>query len=58
MIVVRTQIKDLVKETNLGINNISEDFFRKLDEKVKQTITEACQRAKENGRKTVMGKDL
>ena len=58
MIAVRTQVKEIVKETNLGINNISEGFMKRLDEKIKEIVEEACQRAKENGRKTVMGKDL
>ncbi|MFH1683139.1 MAG: hypothetical protein ABIA37_05065 [Candidatus Woesearchaeota archaeon] len=56
MIVIRTQIKEIVKEC--GINNISEDFTDKLDAKVKLTIQESCRRAKENSRKTVMGKDI
>lgn len=58
MITVRTQVKDIVKESGLGINNVSEDFMEKLNEKVKQVVEEACKRAKENGRKTVMGKDV
>ena len=57
MITVRTQVKDIVKEANLGVNNISEDFTERLDEKVKKIVEEACRRAKEDGRKTVMGKD-
>jgi len=56
MIVVRTQIKDIVKEA--GINNISDDFIDKLNEKVTVLIKESCKRAQENGRKTVMGKDI
>jgi len=57
MITVRTQIKEIVKECE-GINNISEDFIEKLDEKVKKVIIVACERAKNNGRRTVMGKDV
>jgi histone H3/H4 len=56
MIVVRTQIKEIVKEE--GVNNISEDFFDRLDKKVSEVIRESCKRAKENGRKTLMGKDV
>jgi len=56
MITVRSQIKEIVKEA--GINNLSEDFFHRLDEKVKKIILESCQRAKENNRRTVMGKDI
>jgi histone H3/H4 len=58
MITVKTQIKEVVKDTGLGINNISEDFVAELDEKVKELVKEACKRAKENGRRTVMGKDV
>ena len=58
MITVRTQIKDILKESGLGVDNISKDFMDKLDEKVKQIILNAVKRAKENGRRTVMGKDI
>ena len=40
------------------MDNISKDFMDKLDEKVKQIILNAVKRAKENGRRTVMGKDI
>ncbi len=55
-LVVRTQVKDLLKEA--GLDNISADFMDKLDEKAKQLILDAAKRAKENGRRTVMGKDI
>lgn len=58
MITVRTQIKDILKESNLGVENISGDFIDKLDEKVKQLILDAAKRAKDNGRRTIMGKDV
>ena len=56
MITVRTQIKEILKEVNL--ENVSADFMPKLDEKVRQLILDAAKRAKENGRRTVMGKDV
>lgn len=56
MLVVRTQTKEITKDCS--INNVSEDFFERLDEKVKKLIEVSCQRAKENGRRTVMGKDV
>ena len=56
MIVARTQVKDIAKEA--GIQNISNDFMGKLDDKVKQVILDAVNRAKENSRRTVMGKDI
>ena len=55
-LVVRTQVKDILKE--MGLENMSGDFMDKLDEKVKQQILDAAKRAKENGRRTVMGKDV
>jgi len=57
MLIVRTQIKEIVKEIS-GINNISEDFLDRLENKVTAMIKESCQRAKENGRRTLMGKDV
>jgi len=57
MLVVRTQLKELVKELS-GINNISEDFMDRLEKKVESIIEDSCRRAKENGRKTLMGKDV
>jgi len=58
MIVVRTQIKEILKESELGIDNIASDFMVRLDEKVKQLIIDSATRAKDNGRRTVMGKDV
>ena len=57
-LVVRTQIKEILKESGLGTENLSGDFMDRLDEKVKQLILDAGKRAKENGRRTVMGKDV
>ena len=58
MITVRTQIKEILKESGLEVDNLSADFMDRLDEKVKQLVIDAVKRAKENGRKTVMGKDV
>ncbi|HLD39762.1 MAG TPA: DUF1931 domain-containing protein [Candidatus Nanoarchaeia archaeon] len=57
-LVVRTQVKEILKESGLGLDNLSGDFMDKLDEKVKQLILEAAKRAKENSRRTIMGKDV
>jgi len=57
-LVVRTQVKDILKESGVGLDNLSADFMDKLDEKVKQLILDAARRAKENGRRTIMGKDV
>jgi len=56
MLTVRTQIKEIMKEQ--GLENMSGDFMDRLDEKVQQLILEAIKRAKENGRRTLMGKDV
>lgn len=58
MVVIRTQIKEILKEAGTEVDNIASDYYDKLDEKVKQLILESVRRAKENGRKTLMGKDL
>ncbi|MBT3297926.1 DUF1931 domain-containing protein [archaeon] len=47
-----------MKDLKLGVDNISADFLDKLDEEVKSIIVKACQRAKENNRRTVMGRDV
>ena len=56
MITVRLQVKEIVKEA--GIDNMSGDFMDRLDDRVKQLVLDASKRAKENGRRTVMGKDV
>jgi len=58
MLTARTQVKEILKEANLGLDNISGDFMVTLDEKTKQLILNAAKRAKENGRRTIMGRDL
>lgn len=56
-LVVRSNIKDYAKVNERALN-ISTDFYEKLNEKVVLLIKEACRRAKENNRNTVMGKDI
>jgi histone H3/H4 len=56
-LVVRSNIKEHAK-VNERTLNISTDFYEKLNEKVISMIKEACRRAKENNRNTVMGKDI
>lgn len=58
MLIIKSQIKEVVKETGTNIDNVSADFADKLNEKATELLKEACRRAKENGRKTVMAKDL
>lgn len=57
-LVVRTQVKDILKDSGLGVENMSGEFMDALDKKVEETIITAVKRAKENGRRTVMGRDL
>ncbi len=56
MIVARTQVKDILKEA--GIRNMSADYLERLSEKVRQIVEESAKRSKENGRRTVMGRDI
>jgi len=56
-LVVRTQAKDLCKFDGKELN-VSGDFYERLNKKVEAMIKDACVRAKENNRNTVMGRDL
>ena len=38
--------------------NVSKDFFENFEIEVKIILLKACKRAKQNGRNTVMGRDL
>jgi histone H3/H4 len=58
MITARTQVREILKESELGIENMSADFMDRLDLRVKELIVKAAERAKENNRKTVMGRDV
>ncbi|MFC1648788.1 DUF1931 domain-containing protein [Nanoarchaeota archaeon] len=52
-LVVKAQVKLLTQ----GFN-VSSDFTEELDNKVKGLISTSLERAKANGRKTVMARDL
>lgn len=58
MITARTQIKDILRECGVGVDKIANDFIPRLDEKVREMIIDAAKRAKENGRTTIMGRDV
>lgn len=58
MIVVRTQIKEMLKASGTDVQNISSDFLETLDEKVRDMVSTACKRAAANNRRTVMARDL
>jgi len=53
MFVVKAKIRDAATDFN-----VSGDLADALDKKVEQLIKDACERAKANGRRTVMAKDL
>ncbi|MBU1201036.1 MAG: DUF1931 domain-containing protein [Nanoarchaeota archaeon] len=50
-------VKAKIKEVANGLN-VAGDFSDALNEKVKKIILEAIERAKANGRRTLMAKDL
>lgn len=50
-------VKSKIKELANGLN-ISGDVVTVLEKKVEEIIRKACERAKANGRRTLMGKDI
>ena len=60
-LVVKTNIVALVKKVNESkgsqVNSVADDFLPAVEAKVKKMVEEAVERARANGRKTVMGKD-
>lgn len=62
LVIVKSQINSVVKEIskrrNFRINNVTSDFPEALDKKVRKLVEEAMERANENGRKTLMGRDV
>jgi len=56
-LVVRSQIKNYAKIEEKPLN-ISNDFCDVLNKKVEDLIKEACNRAKQNNRNTLMGRDV
>jgi len=56
-LVVHSQIKKLAVVESKALN-ISSDFYTTLNNKVEHLIADACRRAKENNRNTVMGRDV
>jgi len=53
MLIVKSKVKDLCGEINVG-----GDFIDALNKHTEHVITEAIRRAKENGRRTVLGRDV
>ena len=62
LIIVKAQLHALVKEESTkqqaDVDNITADVAERLDKKVKQIVANAVARAKENNRKTLMGRDI
>lgn len=56
-LIVVSRVKEVAKLDDKPLN-VSADFYTRLEEKVKEIILEACKRARENKRNTVMGKDV
>ena len=55
-LIVISKVKKFIKEQQ-GLN-VSQGFFPKVDEDIRQTILEAIENAKKMSRKTVMGRDF
>ncbi len=56
-LVVKSGLKDVARVDEKSFN-ISGDFADALNSKVEELVKEACIRARDNGRSTVMAKDL
>ncbi len=61
-LVVKTNVVALVKKVNESkgsqVNSVADDFLPAVEAKVKKMVEEAVERARANGRKTLMGKDI
>lgn len=61
-LVVKTNIAAYVRklgsEKGSGIKSVADDFLPALEAKTKKAVEEAVERARANGRRTVMGRDL
>ncbi len=56
-LIVAANVKSSAKIEEKSLN-VSEDFYKELENKVKEIVDKSCRRAKANGRNTVMGKDV
>lgn len=52
-VIIKSGVKDELDE-----NSISKDLYDELDEKVKEILAEAAERAASNGRNTVQPQDI
>ncbi|HJX06156.1 MAG TPA: DUF1931 domain-containing protein [Candidatus Nanoarchaeia archaeon] len=53
MLIIKAKIREACGEMS-----VATDFVEKLNEHVTEVVKKAIWRAKENGRRTVMGKDV
>jgi len=53
MLIVKSKVKELCGEINVG-----GDFVEALNTKAEQMVKDAVKRAKDNGRRTVLGRDV
>jgi histone H3/H4 len=56
-LIVKGNLKEAAVYNDKNMS-VSKDFIEKLEQKVDELVKEACRRATENKRNTVMGKDL
>ncbi len=52
-VIKKAGVRDTAKDVNVG-----SDFYEELDDKVKEYINRAVERAEANGRKTIKARDV
>jgi len=53
MLIIKAKVREACSDMSVGT-----DFLTALNEKVSEIVKKSIWRAKENGRRTVMGKDV
>ncbi|MFT4304171.1 MAG: hypothetical protein ACMXYG_06415 [Candidatus Woesearchaeota archaeon] len=53
MLINKTKVKEIV-----GNMQMTKEFTDSLDNYLEETIKKSCKRARDNGRNTVMGRDI
>ena len=56
-VIVKSQVKELAKLDGKELS-VAEEFYKALEEKVKNDVEHACKRARQNSRNTIMARDL
>ena len=56
-VIVKSQVKELAKIDSKPLS-VADEFYMALEEKVRKEIENACKRAKQNSRNTIMARDL